>query len=363
MERAENNLYVLSQYSANENHAGYSCLYDLNLQFEEIGAKIIPMRLLYKNDDMRFKARLRRKQCKDITLDFNAHSIPSGSTLILLIYTPRYLAALQNLKPLNRFEKIAVYFLDGFDSKSLDGINFSMLDHVDYFFFAIEEMVEDFRALGKKDSYFVPFGIDALRYAPCSFERHISLLSYGRSNTKYHRYFEREFGELDSSIMYVHSTFDTSKLFDQGEHRRLHWKTLLRSKITLCFEPVNVDRFHGRSPVLYRWFECLAAGSVILGTRPKCASANDILSWEGSTIEIEKSEPSAVEQIRQLLSDQKALDEISWANRFWALKRHDWRYRLKDIFEHIQIPIPPKLTSNISKVELAHEHLYKNLKR
>lgn len=358
MSRKENSVFVLSQYHIGKDHAGYSCLYDLHLQFLEAGARIIEFEELYGKTDKSLKAYISTKLSRAYKINLDPDDIPPGSHLIVLTYTPRFLLALKQLKAqFPYFEKVGVYFLDGFDSTNLDGVDQSIMENIDYIFCAVEEMVEDFKSMGKNESYFVPFGIDALKYAPLQFERNIDVLSFGRSNLTYHHDFEQAFNTAESPLSYFHSTFDTSKLTSQYEHRRLHWKILLRSKIALCFKPEGIARFCGRSPVLYRWFECLAAGNLIYGTRPRCESAETILAWENSTIEVPENGADAIDHIQELLSDTQTLDSISKTNRYWALKLHDWRYRLRDIYELMQIPIPAELARGLDAANTLHEKL------
>ena len=362
MSRNENTVFVLSQYHIDKDHAGYSCLYDLHLQFIEAGARIIELEEIYGKTDKSLKAFIGTKLSRAYKIDLDPDDIPSGSHLIVLAYTPRFLLALKQLNSqFPHFEKIAVYFLDGFDSVNLDGVDRSIMDNIDYVFCAVEEMVEDFKNMGKKESYFVPFGIDALKYAPLEFEKTIDLLSFGRSNMRYHRDFEQAFNAPESPFSYLHSTFDTSKLTSQYEHRRLHWKTLLRSKIALCFEPEGIERFCGRSPVLYRWFECIAAGNLIYGTRPKCEAVETILAWENSTIEVPKNTSDAVDHIQELLSDTQTLESISKTNRYWAMKLHDWRYRLRDIYELMQTSMPAELARGLDATNAAQEKLFSEI--
>lgn len=346
-------LFVLSPFDTHRDHAGYSLLYDLELQLRGIGAQFI--KCAYSAPESN-RGLFNRGGRESFIADMTGLDIPRGAKLLVLCFTPRFLSVLRSLKKhISRFDAVCLYCLDGFDSKTMNGYGIEALSNIDIIYTAIEEMVPDFKRLGVGDSHYLPFGIDALNQAPIQVKRTVDVFSFGRSRKRYHQALEAHMNEPSDSRLYIHSTFTGAELTRQEEHRRLHWKLLQRSKISLCFESSDVERFCGRSPVLYRWYECLAAGCTIVGTRPKCASADDILAWPNSTIEVPPDADAFLDLIDNLLTNDEMLAEISATNKLEVLKRHDWRYRIRDILRKIDLPMPDNLQRDLDRLSVYSE--------
>lgn len=78
-----------------------------------------------------------------------------------------------------------------------------------------------------------------------------------------------------------------------------------------------------------RWFECLAAGCIIIGRRPKTAEADEILNWDNSTLEIPEKTSEAIEFIQYLLSRRDLISDIRSRNVELVRQQHDWRHRIE----------------------------------
>jgi len=348
MTTRENGLTVLSEYSTCTTHVGFSLLHDLNQILTDVGIETIPVKEAYPRQS---KDRLKQFRHPFI-LNLNDLEATKGNALLVICSTPRFLRVLELIPHIKqRFDAIAVYFVDGFNALTMDDFGAKILRYVDYVFTPIEEMVPEILNHGVKAVRYLPFGIDALNYVPINQERVIDVLFYGRGSEDHQRHLEKLYGGVDSKRFYVHSTFKCSELFSQQEHRRLHWNMLLRSKINICFEASAVRRFHGRSPVLYRWYESMAAGTVVLGSRPKCRSAMDILNWPNSTIDMPDSESDIRDLIESILTDNQMQMQIRNDSRKAALTDHDWRYRLKEILEVLGIAFPQRLSEQLSRLE------------
>lgn len=344
----KSNLFVLTPFDAHRNHAGYSLLYDLEIQLRGIGAHF--MKCVY-SEPAPPKGIFSRASRPSFSVDLTGVEIPSGAKLLVLCFTPRFLSVLKSLKKhISRFDAICVYCLDGFDSKTMNGYGAEALEGIDIIFTATEEMVDDFKRLGVHDSHYLPFGVDTLTQATLEAKKTIDVLSFGRSHKLYHEALESQLNDPKDPRVYIHSTFAGAELTSQEEHRRLHWKLLQRSKISLCFESSQVERFCGRSPVLYRWYECLAAGCAIVGTRPKCASAGDILGWPNSTIEVPSDAGAFMQLVDELLADEDLLANICSTNKMEVLRRHDWRYRIRDILYKLDLPVPGELQRDLDRL-------------
>ncbi len=59
----------------------------------------------------------------------------------------------------------------------------------------------------------------------------------------------------------------------------------------------------------------------------------------------------SIDFIRGYTPKQIRLENISRCNYFYAVKRHDWRYRLREMFEVIGLPLPECLHNELTALE------------
>ena len=335
----ENKLVVLSEYPLHNKHVGYSLIYDLHGLFLSWGIPVLDVAHRYPPEE----------KSNAINRFRNPYCIPDvervcdiGSQLLVICSGPHFLRSLASLgKNVNRFSSISVYFTDSFDSCTLNGFGASILKGVDRVFSGIEEIADDLKVHhGVEHSYFLPFGIDALTYARTPNKNLIDVFGYGRIDQQFHNQIQRVFGSFSSPYTYVHSTFESASIHDMREHRQLHWKLMSSSSINLCFESSRTPRFLNRSPVLYRWFEAWAAGNLVVGSRPKCRSADKLMGWENSTVELPVDPNDAPDALVELLADRDRLKSIQLENQFQVLRRHDWRFRIAQLFGEMSISLP-----------------------
>ncbi len=130
---------------------------------------------------------------------------------------------------------------------------------------------------------------------------------------------------------------------------------LNKSKISICFEPSSLPRFRGYSPLLLRWLEGWACGCVIVGKRPFGKGVAQLLDWENSTVELPDDSSDWIPFFEDLLNHEDLLIEISQRNYQECLLRHDWRYRIRDIFTTLNLPIPDQLQLEIELVQAKAE--------
>ena len=134
--------------------------------------------------------------------------------------------------------------------------------------------------------HFLPLATDALRLGSNAKHRSIDIINYGRTKAAVHKCLQSHYAQPSSDRFYFHSTFSQSAVYHLGEHVTLLANLLSRSRISLCFEASHVERFCGRSPILYRWFESWAGGCTVVGKRPFGKGVAPLMDWENSTIEL-----------------------------------------------------------------------------
>lgn len=149
----------------------------------------------------------------------------------------------------------------------------------------------------------------------------------------------------------MHSTFAGTEVHNMQEHLTLLNQLLHRSKISLCFEGSQLQRFRGRSTLLYRWFEGWAAGCVIVGKKPSGKGIAKLMDWQDSALDVPDDPNELIPFIEALLQDEPRLQDISRRNYVECRLRHDWRYRFRELFEVLNLPLPAQLVEQIEQLQ------------
>ncbi|MEP1060092.1 glycosyltransferase [Stenomitos frigidus] len=273
-------------------------------------------------------------------------TLGNGPNVLLAVgMTPFFLLSMHTLRPLlKQFDLRVAYLLDSFEPNHIDRSIVADLDHL----FVIDaEAAAEINSTFPIATTFLPLATDALRLGSNARQRPIDIINYGRTNLELHKCLQSYYSQPCSERLYYHSTFNSSIVHDLGEHITLHSKLLSRSRISLCFEPSQIDRFCGRSPILFRWFEGWAGGCTIVGKRPLSKGVASLMDWEDSTIELPDEASEWVPFLEGLLNDDQFLTANSQRNSLECLLRHDWRYRLKDMFNVLALPLSEQLKAEL----------------
>ena len=209
------------------------------------------------------------------------------------------------------------------------------------------------RCYGPPATY-VPLAADVVRFGSRSGERAISVNGYGRQLPGHIDILARQYNRTDSGRVLHHTNHMViSRVTDLTAHRAWFWKLLSMSQIALAYDLPRVDpdgRGFPFSIVGQRWFESLAAGCAVVGYRPACAEADDLLHWVDSTIECPEDPRSFLELIESLLGDPVRLERMRSSNYMHMAREHDWGHRAVDILRALGIPIPATLTERLSQL-------------
>jgi hypothetical protein len=321
--------------------------------------------------------------------DTQGQNAQTGPNVLLLIgLIPDFLHAAHTLGArFKQFDLRIAYFLDGFVPSWLDRKLLSQFDHL---FVMSSELADSIRELGFEKTTFLPLGVNTAQFHPGSVTRWIDLLSYGRNNPQVHKCLQAHFnstsnqlasslgyqpaGSLEhspcvpgfsqgfsqgfnqgfsqnSSRMYLHSTFSCREVDNQQEHETLMHKLLTQSKISLCFEASATRRFCGHSPLLYRWLEAWAAGCTVVGKRPFGKGVAELMDWPNSVIDLPTDPADWIPFFEVLLADEASLTQNAKRNRQQCLLRHDWCYRMQQLFDTVGLAPPPALTQAIQNLQ------------
>jgi hypothetical protein len=200
----------------------------------------------------------------------------------------------------------------------------------------------------------LPQGFDCLTWACLNDARSIDLIGFGRQPPTYHREFQRAFHTPTSPLIYLHSPIGAVKGKAVWEERPMMLKLLQRSKLSLAFhlgvEPQAI-RPRATSFVTSRWFESLANGCVVLGKRPLGPMSEQLFGWPDALIELPDNPKHAPAAIVDLVTNANFLHKTRARNVIEMTYRHDWRYRIRDIYEHFNMRLPPLLAEQLSSLK------------
>lgn len=344
------NLYVLSELQPTNTHVGWVVSYGLEKVLLETcsATPIYPIEVEQKHILHRYQSRLFRSW-------FTIKEPPvlgDGPNVLLVIgLGSHFLLSMLALGPLlKQFDLRVGYLLDGIDPSNLDQ---ALFDHLDHLFVVSAEVADEINATLPISASFLPLATDVLRYGRRSnqwAERGIDIVNYGRTQADLHQTLQQHYNQGDSNRIYFHTTFAGSEVVDLQEHMVLMSKLLSKSKINICFEPSEIPRFRGYSPILLRWFEGWSCGCAIVGKKPFGKGTASLLDWEGSTLELPDDPIDWIPFFEELLDNETLLLNISERNYREALLRHDWRYRLREMFTILNLPIPAQLQLEVQQI-------------
>ena len=300
-------------------------------------------------------------------------STSNKQVLIIVVFTVWDCKLLDQM-PKNwreRFDVVVAYVFDAaypvYDSaikrqisNSRLGSNLKLLDCL---FIPMTGCVQELNETFKIPIVTIPMAADVDKFGSDKHDRWIDVMGYGRQFSPHSQILENTYNDRESNrIYYYTSHMDISKIKNFNEHRRLFWKLLNNSNIALAYDVLKTpsERFF-MSFVSQRWFECLAAGCMIIGRRPVCPEADDLLNWEDATIEVPDDPNSLIPFVEDLLNNKKRLQSTQSRNYLNALGRHDWRYRIADMLAYLGLKQPIALQRSLVNLQEKYETVKKSL--
>lgn len=255
-----------------------------------------------------------------------------------------------------RFDVVATYVFDGWLLETYPRYT-KLLDHL---FVPMPEIVDELHQhLGIPVSL-LPFGSDVMVHGSYQGDRAIDLISYGRIPAEHNRAFATAFNHPGSDRLYFRSTPRRQELFPKQPYelrRDLEdtaqlYQMLRKSRIALAYDTMYPGmRVFPHPFVTLRWFQCGGAGCAIAGKRPTTPLADELLDWEDSTIELPDDPQGGVEVITSLLVDPDRLERIRQRNYLENLGRHDWRSRIKDMLQTLEVSLPSPLAQQLAHLQ------------
>jgi Glycosyl transferases group 1 len=329
-------------------HAGWAAIDELAL----ILARVFQAELL--SPAVTPNSVLRRLSGRE-KLQFEPLECSGGDVLFVVARGPEDLAMVKAISDVRRkFQRIHAfvtdtYFHSGFYAETALFDSITVTAH--------EDVAYPSQKFGIKVHQLYQ-GTDALQWAPRqTFVREIDVMSFGRTPPSYQSALTKAFHKMDSPHLYLHSPLGNLSGPTVQVERAMLFKLLHRTRISLAFH-LLIEPQGGRPRsmmVTSRWLESLLCGCVVAGCRPVSRMADEMLAWEGSTLELSASPEEAVHELQALLDDEDRMQQQRRVNTYNTLQRHDWRHRILALCTLNGWDIPAALHSELQTLDaLAH---------
>jgi hypothetical protein len=190
---------------------------------------------------------------------------------------------------------------------------------------------------------FLPPGVDAIRFCPYPNppERMVDVYSIGRRSAITHRALLDMAAE--DNCFYLHDSIAANQVVDAKEHRMLFANTLKRSRYFIV-NPGLIDAPQVRGDQIEignRYFEGAAAGSVMVGERPRNGQFEQLFDWPDAVVEATYGSSDIARVLRSLDREPDRLEDMRRVNVTNALRRHDWCFRWQAILQELRMePLP-----------------------
>jgi hypothetical protein len=230
------------------------------------------------------------------------------------------------------------------------------LSQFDYVFTGCRGTVDALSQVIGRPCYWIPGGIDALRFCPfpSTSNRGIDVYSIGRRYDAIHQALlnapepRRPFYVYDS-----HFGVALAEVRDHQQHRNLVANIAKRSRYFVV-APAKMDSLGetcGQVEVGYRYFEGAAAGAVLIGEVPDSDTFRELFGWPDAVIPIRRDGSDVMAVLSALDSDPEREAAIRVRNVKESLLHHDWVYRWKEIFRIAGIEPTERMVARERRLE------------
>jgi hypothetical protein len=192
---------------------------------------------------------------------------------------------------------------------------------------------------------FVPPGIDSIRFCPypASPKRVVDVYSVGRRSQITHQAILKMVEER--GIFYLHDSIEGTEAINPKEHRSLFATIAKRSKYFIV-NPGLIDRPDRRGSQIEignRYFEGIAAGTIMVGEVPSNGVFEMLFNWPDALVHLPYGSDRIDAVIDELEKQPEKQERTRRLNVAQALARHDWVYRWEEILKNVGVAPMPEL--------------------
>jgi hypothetical protein len=235
-----------------------------------------------------------------------------------------------------------------------------ILSQFDYVILNCAASVKPMQDLIKRPCFYVPPGIDAIKFCPYPNPplRSVDVYSIGRNSQVTHKALLKMAEQKE--IFYIYDTIIRKETARPAEHRSLIANIAKRSRYFLV-NPAKINRrleTGQQSEIGFRYFEGAAAGTVMIGEHPEIGAFTEHFGWSDSVIHVPFDSLNIAEILAELDSQPKRLEKARKNNVIQSLLYHDWAYRWNAILNIADLKPDVALTERLDYLK----KLAKNIK-
>ncbi len=210
-----------------------------------------------------------------------------------------------------------------------------------------KDMADQFEAASGVRSLYWPAHTDVLNYHSTGSFRPIDLILVGRRDRAVVSPLHAHFNAPGRDRLFLDFVTRTQEIPTVRDEFRLLMSTYQKASVSLCFEASDRARYRGCSPLMGRWVHGWASGCTILGRRPVGTEALAQMDWPDSALDLPERPEDAIAFVEEVLSDPEGLARRRRRNVIEALRRHDTRYRLRDLLTDLRLDLPDPLCAGL----------------
>jgi len=342
-------IVVLSERNATS-HSSWANNFELeDILVRTCGATLLAPRQFLAHTRLEpISARIRRGRYKPVP----DHQVGEGSLLLLVGMGPSSLKMLKATpRWRRRFDKVAAFIVDLYPP-SLARLDRRLAGHLDAIFVSYGQMRNAVEASTGVPTHVVLQAADTTRAGPFTTDRRIDVVAFGRQPNNVKDVLTEHFGDPQSPHLAWWSSGKGPHTQSLTQDRRAFWSLLRRTRLSLAYryEDSHPESFSGVSPITARWFESFAAGCAVIGSKPSSPEASAHLEWPNSVLPLDTDSGEALEQILALLQDPSLLESVGYTNRQQAVLNHDWRHRISEMLDFLDLSPIPSLEHEIMQL-------------
>jgi len=254
------------------------------------------------------------------------------------------LAAIPNWR--QRCRKAAVFITEIW-SDLLPEYLLETLSAFDHIFVGLRHCVQDVARITGRPCSYLPLAVDVVRFSPSPGQpRPIEVCNIGRRSQITHRALLADAEQRRSFYYYdtvaasgsdlQHRTF---RVDNPQEHRIMLATLLKQSSFFIANRShVNNPEFRAdRDEISARFYEGVAAGTVMIGEAPRIEEFKRQFDWPDSVIHLPFDSPDISKILADLNGDPRRLQAARHENARQAALRHDWLHRIRIVFETLGV--------------------------
>ena len=245
------------------------------------------------------------------------------------------------------------------------------LSQFDYVFVGFRGTAAALSQATNRPCYWLPRAVDVLQFSPYPDPpaRVIDVYNIGRRHEGIHREILK--AAESGKLFYIYDTLAGGKtntaateVYDHQQHRNLFASTVKRSRFFLV-APAKMDarlETRGQVEVGARYYEGVAAGTVMIGEAADCEAYRELFGWSEAVVPICPDGSDVTAVLNGLYCDPERTSAISRRNAKEALLRHDWVYRWNEMFRIVGIDPSPRMVARERRLkDMANFVGYENI--